>query len=1250
MDKYEYRIRAEEINALIEKKQFVEAVKIADTIDWSRVKSVMMLCKVSELYKYVRRFEDAKEILLLAYDRQPGGRKIVYSLCELSIKLEETVQAVEYYKEFVQVAPTDTRRFILQYRLYEAQDVSLEERIAVLEEYKKRDYREKWAYELAYLYHRIGLATRCVEECDELILWFGEGKYVNMAMELKMLHAPLSSSQQEKYDRRFIKEEPQDEVDKEPADQTLSIEIKAVDVTKAKTTEIISDSVREALNAADTIEVPDLNASSDHLVEENKVEESFAESQPEEELTDEKSSSLKEDVPEEIPLVDPDLDIQVKTVDVGEYNTINLQQELAQNISRMFAEEDMEAADATMALPIESILNTTSQRGRVIQSISDEAIKDAILAPLLQDTEESTQITEEDLLASLAQERLKKEEAERLEAERLEAEKKEAERLEAERREAERQETARLEAEKIEAERREAERLEAERLEAERLEAERREAERLEAERLEAERQEAERREAERLEAERLEAERQEAERLEAERREAERREAERLEAERLEAERQEAERLEAERQEAERREAERREAERLEAERLEAERREAERLEAERLEAERQEAERREAERLEAATPVTAGAIMAAEIAHAVTTGNTGSLNIGSPKFDTGNISLDGKISTGDPMIDEQISGQLSLLDIMNEWEETKKANEEKRIAQMREKVLKQTGPMFSNFDEVARASVATNLDLINPVVDVFKQSNAMQEQSFSYENEVSSKDEEQETPQALSAGGSEEQEISRVSSIGGSEEPRKALNTEEINGLEEKLLEVLKKTETQQEDQEISTFVPDLEFKREELKQEQEPDHQERVIIAEEVETKGASILAAMMENHTTDAEQQSMVSPLAETVITPQVQQAPESPLAETVVTPQVQQAPVSPLAETVVTPQVQQTPVSPLAETVVTPQVQQTPVSPLAETVVTPQVQQTPVSPLAETVVTPQVQQAPVSPLVETVVTPQVQQAPVVQPAVQVAQPLPPTVTASDRLLTKEEKELLGKIAPIKELQIKVAHALDAMSLTMATGNVLVTGDRGIDRISIAKNVVKCMQMKDPVFSGKVAKIKGDLFSTKDVAGTLTELENGALIIEEAGSIESDILANLLYYLDRLNLNGILVILEDTKEAIEKLIHTYPQMNQIFSSKIEIEVLDNDGLVQFAKTYANSLEYSIDEMGVLAIYTRISDMQTNEHAVTIKEVKCMVNDAIDHAEKKNVKHFVDVLFGKRFDDEDMIILRENDFSIE
>lgn len=220
MDKYEYKIRAEEIKTLISQKKYVDAAKVADTIDWTRVKSVMMLCTVSDLYKVNRRFEDAKLLLEMANERHPAGRMIIYSLCDLSIKMGEVVQAVEYYKDFTQIAPNDSGRYVLQYKLYEAQDVGLEERIAVLEELKKRDYREKWAYELAYLYHRVGLATKCVEECDELILWFGEGKYVMKAMELKMLHQPLSPAQQQKYEAYMMRKqglrvpEPEDKQDK----------------------------------------------------------------------------------------------------------------------------------------------------------------------------------------------------------------------------------------------------------------------------------------------------------------------------------------------------------------------------------------------------------------------------------------------------------------------------------------------------------------------------------------------------------------------------------------------------------------------------------------------------------------------------------------------------------------------------------------------------------------------------------------------------------------------------------------------------------------------------------------------------------------------------------------------------------------------------------------------------------------------------------------------------------------------------
>jgi len=209
LDKYEYKIKEDEIKELIKMQEFEEAAEVADTIDWRRVKSVKILCIVSDVYKKLRRYEDSRDMLLLAYDRHPGGRTIVYSLCELAIKMGDTGQALEYCKEFIQLAPKDPGRYILQYKLYEAQEVRLEERITVLEELKKRDYREKWAYELAYLYHKIGMETKCVEECDELIVWFGDGRYVIKAMELKMLHQPLTPEQQEKYDNRFAKPEPE---------------------------------------------------------------------------------------------------------------------------------------------------------------------------------------------------------------------------------------------------------------------------------------------------------------------------------------------------------------------------------------------------------------------------------------------------------------------------------------------------------------------------------------------------------------------------------------------------------------------------------------------------------------------------------------------------------------------------------------------------------------------------------------------------------------------------------------------------------------------------------------------------------------------------------------------------------------------------------------------------------------------------------------------------------------------------------
>ena len=201
MDKYEYRVKTEQLLEYSEKKQYRKAMEIADTIDWRRVKSVSMLNTVSEAYEYCGEFQKSRDILLMAFDRSPGSRKIVYRLAALALKVNDPEEASDCYEEFIKLAPKDPNQYILKYRILKVQKAPLEEQIAALEEFKKAEYIEKWAYELAKLYHEAGMVRECLEECDDLILWFSEGKYVYLAMELKMKYKPLTPLQQEKYDK-----------------------------------------------------------------------------------------------------------------------------------------------------------------------------------------------------------------------------------------------------------------------------------------------------------------------------------------------------------------------------------------------------------------------------------------------------------------------------------------------------------------------------------------------------------------------------------------------------------------------------------------------------------------------------------------------------------------------------------------------------------------------------------------------------------------------------------------------------------------------------------------------------------------------------------------------------------------------------------------------------------------------------------------------------------------------------------------
>ncbi|MBE5868966.1 MAG: hypothetical protein E7293_08440 [Lachnospiraceae bacterium] len=834
MDKYEYRIKSEEIENLITKGKYAEAVEIADTIDWRRVKSVMMLCKVSDLYKINRRFEDSVELLLLAYDRHPGGRSIVYSLCELAIRMGDLVQAVEYYKEFVQVAPMDSGKYILRYKLYEAQDVSLEERIAVLEEFKAVDYvsyTEKWAYELAYLYHRVGLATRCVEECDELILCCGVGKYVLKAMELKMLHEPLTPEQQMKYDiEKGIRRSG-------IVDTQQELERREADVMDAPTTEIPSG----------------------------------------------------------------DLDIEVKMVGVNQYDTINIQKELAENMKNLWepSEED------TRIMPdIDEFAQEQQASGEPVaqEPAAEEAVVEE--APVEEPPKETK--VEEVFFG----ETVDMDEATRQVVDALQEE-------------------------------------------------------------------------------------------------------------------------------------------------------------------SAAEEEPRNDLQK-------TYEKILGME--------------------------FDGQISFLMPeteQIEKQITGQIRLDEVLLEWEKVKKDNEEKRKEAVRQRVLEQTGTMFTEFE----ASIRDGL-------------------------------------------------LEKLESDQVAEEPQMEVAAEEIT----------------EEPQESETEI----FAQEEL--------------VEEIQETEAEVSA----EEESEEEIQEVEAEIS-------AEEVPEEEIQE-----------IEPEAS---------------AEEQPEEEIQETEPEASAEEQPEEEIQEVEAEIPAEKEPKEEIQQAEA-------------QVPAEEP-VAVAEE-----KKTVREFSPEEEELFGAYAHSESVKEQIIHAIDKTSMASYTGNVIITGNESTDPMTLARNMVKEIKSLDKNFSGKIAKISSESLNRKDLMQTLDQMWNGALIIQRAAGMESSVAEKLYKALNQEG-KGIIVLLVDTKKAMNRFLRENEKFEQIFNIRVDIEAPSNDVLVKFGKNYAREKEYSIDELGVLALHTKIADRQTSDHSVTIGEVQEIVDEAIRHANRKNLKHFFDILVARRYDEEDMIILREKDF---
>ena len=783
MDKYEFQIKTEQLEKQLDRKNYETAAKIADSIDWRKVRNVGLLMEVAEAYEYTERYEDSYEILNIAYDCAPIGRMIVYKMAELAVKMEDYDEAVDLYKEFVKIAPHDLGRYVLKYKIYKGRGAAIEDQIAILEEYKSREYQEQWAYELAELYYQDGQLSKCVEECDDLILWFSEGEYVRKAMELKMKIQPLTASQEEKY-RQMVGEE------------------------RAK-------------------------------------------------------------------------DIEIRPVNMEDkFNTVNLQAALAEGVQDYIEEELHHEEQAEELNP-------------------EEPEKELPTAP-----EEVPEVREAQQFEAVDPDKLLR--------------------------------------------------------------------------------------------------------------------------------------------------------------------------------------------EKKEPSEPVKPSGFL----------GQT----------DTGQITFD----PDESVVEKQITGQMNIEDILAEWERKKKENLEKREEEVRQHVLQQTGAMFTEFEQAVRDGLLEKLE----------------------------KEKAADTADTVAEDTTDTDEVEELEEI--TEEPATEEPVEElteaapVEEAEQEPVEELPEEDTVEELAEEPAYEPEAEEFEE---PEAEIYEQEEIVDEEQAEPEEAM-------------DDEPVEEPTAEAVESVDEETASEEIELTAEETPEAGEAPEQPE-----------------------------------------------------------------------------------RPAVE-------RDKAKVRALTREERELYAPFIQSRSAREQLVKAIDNISLAAYTGNVIITGEEGMDTLSLAKNMVREIQATDSNFSGKVAKISGHALNKKDTADTLSKLKNGALIICKASEM-NDATANVLHKALQQESQGIVIILEDTKRDIDKFLEKHEKLRECFTARMDVEALSNNTLVAFGKQYAREMEYSIDELGELALHTRIEDMQTIDHVVTVVDVKQIVDEAIAHANKKTLKHFFDVLFAKRYDDEDMIILTEKDF---
>ena len=1061
MDKYEYKQKTEQMLELMENGAYREAAEIADEIDWKRVRNAGMLTNVSDIYEKNKEYEKSYNVLNLAYHRAEGSRKIISKLCTLALKTGKLNEAIDYYDDFMQIAPKDPNQYILKYQILRAQGSPVEQQIEALEEYKKSEYIEEWAYELAKLYQEAGMTAECLEECDDLILWFSEGKYVYKAMELKMQYKPLTPSQQEKYDKRFEKVSAETEempdiatyvgkAEKEESDKQET----PVETVEAADSDIEEDNKEASHNVEEMgkEETPAEDGSSDNSGAENKEpqrKKKIGNTMPLDEAlrqllhpeNKEKTQLEKANEIEEEPPLD-DLEQAIDEIEaVADVDMVKQIKEKKKKMASSAGEmteiiPDDDQIDGQMNL--EEILNDWEGQP---ESVTEDADSDEWIE--FDEGEELTDLDAEEIIDEDGAEELE-ESVEELPAEEAEES---AEELPAEEAEESDEEIPEEQAEESDGEVPEEAEENSEELPVEEMEES-------------------------------------------------------------------------------------------------------SEELSVDEAEVTDEEIPAEEAEDIEMAD-------MPEEVTDIdMTEGER-----------TGVTMEDKKMKKTEPILPPDIQRMIDEIEgVIPPQEETEKAPVKrtlKRKEEPRENMGKVADSLRIDNDDFADDDF-DNFDDFDEDFEEFAEADELDEGEGYFDEEAEELTDEEEYFDE---------------------------EAEELPDEEEYFDEEAEELPDEEEyfDEEAEELPDEEEYFDEEA--EELPDEEEYFDEdAEELPDEDEHVESGI------DFEEEFKVNP--DHGDEPDDREIPDDDDDNMDIL-----SATKPLSR---------------KET--------------AKLIATGKTAPLPLDEISDAL-----SMTDTGFIVHGRYDLELQSG-----------------IGTRAGLTEEQKKLFSYFVPVRGMSEQLVDVLEQdknctnRQGTSRTGNLLIVGNKGNGKTVLAVDVVKAIQKQRNIRQGKVAIVTGESLNKKKIGDIFNKLYGGALIIEKAGKMNEKTVARLNKAMEK-DTGELLIVLEEQRKPIDRLLSSNREFRRKFTSRLEVPIFINDELVTFGQTYAQENGYRIDEMGILALYSKIDSLQREDHAVTVAEVKEIMDSAIQHSQKASAKKLVKRVFGKNTDDSDRILLSEKDFNV-